>query len=66
MPFLSYVLRRTLFIIPLLIGISIISSIIIQLPPGDYLTTYITQMESQGYRIAEDEVARLKEQYGLD
>ena len=66
MPFFFYVIRRVLFFIPMLIGISIISFVIIQLPPGDFLSVYIVQLESQGYRVTDDEVARLKERYGLD
>jgi len=50
----------------MLIGISIISFVIIQLPPGDFLSMYIMQLKSQGYEVTEDEVARLKERYGLD
>lgn len=60
-----YLLRRILFIFPMLIGISIISFIIIQLPPGDFLTMYIMQLQSRGYKLAEDEIAKLKERYGL-
>ncbi|MGQ9629326.1 MAG: ABC transporter permease [bacterium] len=66
MSFLSYVARRALLLIPLLIGISIISFVVIQIPPGDFLSVYITQLESRGYRITEEEVAKLKERYGLN
>ncbi len=61
-----YILRRILIFIPLMILVSIISFIIIQLPPGDYLTTYVMQLQSRGYRLAEEEVARLAERYGLN
>ena len=40
----SYILRRLLASIPLLIGISIVSFIIIQLPPGDFATSYEMQL----------------------
>ena len=43
-----YLLKRILQSIPILIGISIISFAIIQLPPGDYLTTYVNNLRSQG------------------
>lgn len=66
MSFKVYLIRRILFIIPLLILISIVSFIIIQLPPGDYLTMYVLQLQSRGYKIAQEEVARLKVRYGLD
>lgn len=63
---LSYIARRILQIIPLLIIISIISFVIIELPPGDFLTMYISQLQQSGTSMAEEAIARLKEQYGLD
>jgi peptide/nickel transport system permease protein len=66
MSFLSYLVRRLLLVIPLLLGISIISFVVIQLPPGDFLTTYVTQLRTRGYEVTESEVARLEQQYGLN
>ncbi|WP_022952082.1 ABC transporter permease [Leucothrix mucor] len=40
---LSYILRRFLIAIPTLIIISIISFVIIQLPPGDFVDAYISE-----------------------
>jgi peptide/nickel transport system permease protein len=50
----GYILRRILASIPLLIGISIVSFIIIQLPPGDFATTYEMQLISQANMSPED------------
>ncbi len=63
---LEYIVRRVILLIPLLFAISIIIFVIIQLPPGDYLTTYITQLEMSGISVSEDVAAALKRQYGLD
>lgn len=63
---LSYIGHRLLQLIPLLIAITIIVFMIIQLPPGDYLTTYIAQLEQSGSDVDESMVLRLKAQYGLD
>ncbi|WP_274361988.1 ABC transporter permease [Paenibacillus thermotolerans] len=63
---LSYIGHRVLQLIPLLIAITIIVFMIIQLPPGDYLTTYISQLEQSGSDVDESMVLRLKQQYGLD
>ncbi len=63
---LNYIFYRVLIAVPLLIALSIVSFVIIQLPPGDYLTTYITNLKLSGVEVAEDEIARLKELYGLD
>ncbi|MBW8349176.1 ABC transporter permease [Bacillus sp. IITD106] len=63
---LTYIGQRLLQLIPLLIAISIISFALIQLPPGDYLTTYINQLELSGTEVSEGTVISLKQQYGLD
>lgn len=52
--------------IPTLIMISMIAFVIIQLPPGDYLTTKIAQLQAQDELINEDLIEALREQYGLD
>jgi peptide/nickel transport system permease protein len=63
---LSYVIRRILMMIPTLIVISALVFIIIQLPPGDYFTTYMNELQSQGEAIDEAKIAFIKEQYGFD
>jgi len=63
---LTYLARRILIMIPTLIAISIITFIIIQLPPGDYLTTMINEMQSQGENVDQSKIEALRAQYGLD
>jgi peptide/nickel transport system permease protein len=63
---IGYILRRLLLLIPVLFVISLVIFVIIQLPPGDYLTTYITRLEASGVRVTEDQAAALSRQYGLD
>ena len=60
------ILRRLLWMIPTLLIISIISFGIIQLPPGDYLTSYIAALSETGETVDEDQVAALRQQYKLD
>jgi len=62
---LAYIVRRVLFMIPTLLIISIISFAVIQLPPGDYLTSYVSQLRETGDIVDEAELAALKERYGL-
>lgn len=62
----AYIIRRVLYMIPTLIVISIISFIIIQLPPGDFLTSYVAQLRMQGEDIDEEEIAALEQRYGLN
>lgn len=62
---LAYLLRRLLFMIPTLIAISIVSFLIIQLPPGDYLTTLVANLAAQGDQVDAARLAALRERYGL-
>jgi peptide/nickel transport system permease protein len=52
--------------IPLLFVISIVTFVLIQLPPGDYLATYINQLEASGTQLSQVEIDNLKHIYGLD
>ena len=61
-----FFVRRTLVMIPTLLVISALVFIIIQLPEGDYLTSYITELEAQGEKVGMEKIAFLREQYGLD
>ncbi len=64
-----YVIQRLLMSIPVLIIISIVVFIVIQLPPGDYMSTVQAQLQSLG-GLTEDEAVKVAEQlrhtYGLD
>ena len=62
---LAYILRRVLLMIPTLFVITIISFAVIQLPPGDYLTSYVSQLRETGDVVDEAELAALQERYGL-
>jgi peptide/nickel transport system permease protein len=62
----SYVLRRFLALIPLLLIFSVVVFIIIELPPGDFLTTYVEQLKASGVLLNEEQVARLTMEYALD
>lgn len=63
---LAYIIRRCLQIVPLLIGLSIIIFTVIQLPPGNYVTTRINQMKQAGVEMDEGEINRLYAMYSLD
>lgn len=63
---LAYVARRLLYMIPTLIAISIVSFILIQLPPGDFVTSLAAQMSQMGDTIDPNTLAMLRAQYGLD
>jgi peptide/nickel transport system permease protein len=62
----QYILRRLLLAIGVLLVISVMSFVIIQLPPGDYLSTYITTLRQRGAQVDQNTIQSLEQQYGLD
>lgn len=62
---LGYILRRIGMMIPTLVVISMISFVIIQLPPGDYLTSYAATLRATGDAVDEAELESLRQRYGL-
>ena len=63
---LRYTLHRILIMIPTLLVISFVTFSIIKLPPGDFLSNQIAELQSQGDKAALDKVDFLRKQYGLD
>ena len=62
----TYILKRILLMIPTMFGISVISFFIIQLPPGDYLTSLLASMADSGQVVDPAEIAKMRAIYGLD
>jgi peptide/nickel transport system permease protein len=62
----EFIIRRLLYLIPTLIMISIVSFIIINLPPGDFLTARIAELEMRGDTTSRQYLEQLREYYGLD
>ena len=63
---LAYLMRRLLFGVVTVWIISIISFAIIQLPPGDYITSYIAAQSASGNPLSQQEGEHLREIYGLN
>ena len=63
---LRYIAHRIMVMIPTLLAISVLVFIIIQLPPGDYLTTMINEAVASGMDVDKAKVEFLRAQYGLD
>jgi len=63
---IGYIVKRIVQVIPLLLAISVIVFIIINLPPGDYLTTYIRQLELSGTEVSQSQIENMKRLYSLD
>src|SRR5437667_10107062 len=63
---LSYLVHRILIMIPTLIAISVLIFTIINLPPGDYFSTYIAELQSSGEAADLAKIQFLQVQYGFD
>ena len=66
---LRYIARRLVIIIPILLAISLISFFIIQLPPGDFMSTMLQAIAAEGQPVSAADEARielLRARYGLD
>jgi peptide/nickel transport system permease protein len=63
---LHYLIRRLLMAVVTLLAISVISFVIIQLPPGDYIDSYVAAQTASGAQISMAEADALRAEYGLD
>ena len=61
-----YLLRRLVNMVITLLAISILTFVIIQLPPGDYVSTQIAQLQRMDVDINQELIDSLTRQYGLD
>jgi peptide/nickel transport system permease protein len=63
---LKFIANRLLLFIPTLIAISIVTFVLIQLPPGDYVTSYLMELEQSGQEVTAELATALRQRYGLD
>ncbi|HON72218.1 MAG TPA: ABC transporter permease [bacterium] len=63
---LNYIIRRIIYSIFLLFLVSIVGFVVIQLPPGDFLTVRIQELRNRGDLSAEIYAEQLRARYGLD
>jgi peptide/nickel transport system permease protein len=61
-----YIIRRLLIAVVTVFVISVLTFVIIQAPPGDFVTTYINQMQASGSLVSQAEAEMLRNLYGLD
>lgn len=63
---LAYLIRRVVLALLTIGAISVLSFVIIRLPPGDYISSYIASQSMSGGFVSEQEVQALRREYGLD
>ena len=62
----GYVIKRLIGMVPTLMLISVIVFVVIQLPPGDIVTSTLDRLQAQGVEISAEQVQTLRAQYKLD
>jgi peptide/nickel transport system permease protein len=63
---LWFLTKRMIYMVPTLVAVSIVTFAIIQLPPGDYLTTLMADWASQGGAVESGTLDAMRQRYGLD
>ena len=63
---LRYIFRRILWMVPFLFAVSVVAFLLIQAPPGDYLTTYIAKLGESNEVLDQASVDNLRQRFGLD
>ena len=63
---LAYIIKRLFLIIPVLLVVSLLSFLIIQLPPGDFVDAYIQGERGRGRSVSAEEEASLRARFGVD
>ena len=61
-----YLTRRVLYMLVVLVAVSLITFLILEAAPGDYVQRYVAQLSVQGIQLEEHEIVALREQYGID
>lgn len=62
----TYIVRRIVYMAMTLLVVSMAAFFIIQLPPGDFVTSYATNLAASGTAVDNAQLAGLRQQYGLD
>jgi peptide/nickel transport system permease protein len=63
---LNFIIRRLLYMVVTLFFISIISFILIELPPGSYLDTELQRLRQLGGNMSQDQIDALIKRYGFN
>jgi peptide/nickel transport system permease protein len=61
-----FILKRVVWMVPFLFAVSVVAFLLIQAPPGDYLTTYIAKLGESNEVLDQASVDNLRQRFGLD
>ena len=62
----AYIARRVLIMLPTLVLISILAFVVIELPPGDYVSSYVQTLMQAGRNVDDALIENIRHAYGLD
>jgi peptide/nickel transport system permease protein len=63
---LRYIARRFVYMLFILLAVSVVSFLIIQLPPGDFLSSMIARLQASGTEVSQTQIEALTRRYHLD
>ncbi|MEO8546334.1 MAG: hypothetical protein ABI434_22295, partial [Burkholderiaceae bacterium] len=63
---LKFIVKRLFWMLPFLVAISFLSFVLIQLPPGDFVTSYIATLAASNELVDQNTAADLRNRFGLD
>ena len=63
---LAYLTRRVFVAVGTVLVLSVVSFAFIQLPPGDFVTAYVQELEGMGDVVSADEEEQLRDMFGLN
>ena len=63
---LRYAAERLILMVPALVAVAALIFLVIQLPPGDYLSNQVQELKAQGDTNGAEKAAFLRNEYGLD
>ena len=61
-----YIIKRIIWMVPFLFAVSVVAFLLIQAPPGDYLTTYIAKLGESNEVLGQASIDNLRQRFGLD
>ena len=63
---INYIVRRFIYMVVVILLISVVAFIVIQLPPGSYLQSIVSQLKQRGVQVTADYEEELARQYGFN
>jgi peptide/nickel transport system permease protein len=63
---LLFIVKRIFWMVPSLVAVSFLSFVLIQLPPGDFVTTHIATLAASNELVDQNTAADLRSRFGLD